>query len=161
MSGAEELAARRAEYEAAVQAERTRELAKARIARLVDERDRAQQRLHDLQREASLEGDEAADWAGRGFLQLLYWLFGRLDERRELEASQALAAATRLATAQAALDELVATLADARANVPPAVDVAAALQAVRDTWAAVDPQGYEATVALETAAGEAGAMLTE
>jgi hypothetical protein len=161
MGGAEELADRRAAYGAAVQAERARSLATERIARLIDERDRAVQRLGDLQREAALEGDEAAEWADKGFLQLVYWLFGRLDERRDLEASQAVAAAARLATAQSVLDEVERTLAEARSSVPQAADVAAALHALRSTWAAVDPKGYAATVALETTAADTRALLSE
>lgn len=125
------------------------------------ERDRAWQRVDELRIEADLERSEADEWAGTGFLQLVYRLFGRLDERRDLESSQALAAATRLATAQSALDELERSLAEARTKVPATVDVGAALESLRNAWARVDPDGYAGVIELEQQSAAAAALLKE
>lgn len=161
MTDADELAEARAAYVAAVEAERTWQLATERLQRLVGERDRASERVDALRLETQLEHDEADEWAGKGFLQLVLWLFGRLDERRDLESSQALAAAARLATAQAALDSLDRAISEAREGRPARGDVVGTLDGLRTVLARVDPDGHARAVSLEQAAATAAAVLVE
>ena len=161
MTDADQLAEARVAYVAAVEAERAWNLATERLRRLVDERDRAAERVDALRLEAQLQQEEADDWAGRGFMQLVLWLFTRLDERRDLESTQALAAAARLATAQTTLDSLEAAISEARDGRPARGNVVQALDALRTTWARVDPAGHAQAVALEQAAATAAALLVE
>ena len=161
MTEADELAAARAAHVAAVEAERRWQLASDRLQRLVDERQRAAERLQDLQHEAGIEQEEADEWAGRGFLQLVQWLFGRLDERRDIESSQALAAAARLATAQASVASLDAAISTARDERPRRGDVVHTLDQLRTVWARIDPAGHVQAVALDQAAAAATALVIE
>jgi len=157
----DELALARDRYRTAIAAEQQRAHALERAARLAEQRDQWTERLADLRREASLEHDEAQDWNGRGFVQLVYWLFGRLDERRDLEAQQALAAATRLATAHESLAATERALAEARASVPTHDDLAGALTHLRSTLERLEPHTYAWVVQCEQQSATERAELAE
>ena len=157
----DEVARARDRYRAAVAAEQQRAHALERAARLAEQRDQWTERLDDLRREASLEREEADEWNGRGFVQLVYWLFGRLDERRELESSQAMAAAARLATAHEALASTERSLAEARASVPTHDDLAGALTHLRTTLEHLEPHTYAWVVQCEQQAAAVRSDLAE
>jgi DNA repair exonuclease SbcCD ATPase subunit len=151
----------RERYQAAVTAEQQRAAALVRVERLSAELDSAAQRLTELQREADVEQEEADRWSGRGFAQLVRWLFGQLDDRRELESSQAMAAAARLATAHEAWATIDQALREARSTVPPHADLAAALAHLRDTLEALEPHSYAWVVQCEQQSAAIHAELEE
>lgn len=157
----DEVAVVRERYQAAVTAEQQRAAALVRIERLSAELDGAAQRLAELQREAALEQEDAGRWNGRGFVQLVYWLVGRLDERRDLESAQALAAAARLATAHEAWATIDHALREATTSVPPRADLGAALADLRRTLETLEPHTYAWVVQCEQQSAAVRAELEE
>lgn len=157
----DEVAAARERYQAAVTAEQQRAAALVRIERLSAELDEAALRLAELQRAADMEQEDAGRWNGRGFAQLVYWLFGRLDDRRELESAQAMAAAARLATAHEAWATVDRALREATNSVPPHADLGAALADLRRTLEQLDPHTYASVVQSEQQSAAVRAELEE
>ena len=155
------MAAVRERYQAAVTAEQQRAAALVRIERLSAELDRAAQRLAELQREAAVEQEDAGRWNGRGFTQLVYWLFGQLDDRRELESAQAMAAAARLATAHEAWVTIDLALRAATTSVPARADLGAALAELRSTLETLEPHTYAWVVQCEQQSAAVRAELEE
>jgi hypothetical protein len=155
------VAAARERYRTTVAAEQERSHALHRAREHEEQRDQWAARLVDLQREAALQQEEADDWNGRGFVQLALWLFGRLDERRDLESAQAMAAAARLATAHEAWAETDRAAVAARAAIAAPHDLAAAMADLRGTLERLEPHTYAWVVQCEQQAAAVRAELTE
>ncbi|MFZ4719042.1 MAG: hypothetical protein ACOYMR_06440 [Ilumatobacteraceae bacterium] len=161
MTGTPDLDVLRAQYRAAVDSEQRRQRADAAIRNLQDQELEASALLDRHRNEANLAQAEADAWAGKGFKAALWGIIGRLDERREQETAEAIAAAAQFAAARQRLDEVQARLATTRAERPAQVDPQVALDALRAAIAVADPAEHQRIVELEQHAADTAAAIRE
>jgi hypothetical protein len=125
------LAAARARYTAARDAALEASRLEVRIGSLREQEERSAEALAAAKRRLTIEVDESGQWAGKGFAQLLLWLVGRLDERRDTEQAESLQALVALTDAYERHQEARRLLAEVQAARAVAVGRAADLEPAR------------------------------
>lgn len=112
-----------------------------------------QQQAAALREQLGVEQADAEHWRGKGFGQMLWWLIGRLDERRDREQQEAQDVALRLADQETLAHETEESLAAAVTSSQQAAasdaDVDSALARLRATLQADAPGAYTALIGLE------------
>ena len=110
-----------------------------------------QQQAAALREQLGVEQADVEHWRGKGFGQMLWWLIGRLDERRDREQQETHDLALRLADQETLALQTEQSLAAAVSGQPMGsdADVDAALARLRATLQADAPGAYTALIGLE------------
>jgi hypothetical protein len=137
------LAAARARYVAARDAALEASRLEVRVGSLREQEERSAEALATAKRRLAIEVDDSEQWAGKGFAQLLLWLVGRLDERRDTEQAESLQALVELTDAYERHQEARRLLAEVQAARAVAVgragDLEPARRHLRDLLGEVEP----------------------